>query len=245
MRAFPIRLFHAFIFGLVLGTVLSIASLHIFPRVAAEETGSPPSGENPPSPPPSPVPSPSNAESDFDNDGLTAAQEQIAGTSPFGHWVVDQHIISNLPENISYSSGIAIRVMDVNAAGTAVLRIPIEDPATQGVRMTSWSYDVTSGLSQIAPDAVNYDVEVFDINDEGTAVGRMISRLDWTAKGFIWQNGATGDLVTPDSYSTAVAKRINNRGNWVGFEMTVYGGWTPVAVIDGQVCRNQDDPCLL
>ncbi len=179
-----------------------------------------------------------DAASDFDGDGLTAKQEFETNTDHLGNWVSNTIILSGLPGNIHYSSSVPIKVIDVNSGGAVALTIPIEIPDSEEIRMTSWYYTEADGLIEIGNN-LDYDIEVFDLNDQGVAVGRMVSKVDWSVKGFIWQNGSLSDLTTPDLVP-AVATRINNRGNWVGFEQTQ--GWAPVAVINEQTWRNQVDP---
>ncbi|MDP3851915.1 MAG: hypothetical protein Q8Q59_15545, partial [Luteolibacter sp.] len=105
MNSWPVRLFHAMVLGLVLGTLLSMGTLQIMPSLAASPApgGGSGGGETPPppdsgpannSPPVDPndrdgdeIPNiwearfhhdpdaAADAGSDFDNDGLTALQE--------------------------------------------------------------------------------------------------------------------------------------------------------------------------
>jgi len=185
-----------------------------------------------------------DAGSDFDGDGITAKQEYTVDTNPQGNWTFQSVPLNDLTGTIDASIAAPIQVIDVNNSGSVVLRIQMVNPETSEVSKTSWFYSSAAGLTQIAPEATDYDVEVFDVNDSGVAVGRMISKLDGTLKGFIWQNGTTSDLTTPDG-NPAAAKRINNQGNWVGFEWNASTSWwTPVAVIDGQVWRNEYDLAL-
>lgn len=185
-----------------------------------------------------------DARSDFDGDGITARQECSIGTNPNGTWTIQTVPLNDLLPAMDQSATAPIQLVDVNNSGSVVFRIPIVNPQTFEVIKTSWYFSSSTGMVQIAPEATDYDVEVFDLNDEGVSVGRMISRLDGTVKGFIWQNGSVSDLITPDG-APAVAKRINNRGNWVGFQWEPMGAWGPnwypVAVIDGQLWKNEYD----
>ena len=249
-------MFNGGLLGVFLGTIFAL-SVHFggsfFSSASATPAENPPPEQQPPAQPIQPpddddddkIPNDweiqfghnpnddSDAESDFDNDGLSLAEEyqlhqSTGGQSgnPLGNWSVSTADLTDLCATLTSSAG--LKVVDVNNSGSVLLQ------SNDGFIEKAWTVDFPGNqdapvISEILdPENSGANIRASDINDNGTVACTVTPLLSSIPMGCLWTGGS---LI---SLGNSIAKRINNRGSWVGFS-EIDGIWQPTAFIDNQL----------
>lgn len=186
-----------------------------------------------------------DAASDFDSDGLTTLQEYelwnrtngLAG-NPLGKWTTLEMpidpIVHDTQEYDYFYQGSYVAA--ANDTGDIVISYYSYGTKTDG----SWTQTGNSAL--IHSDGTQQAISIpgkssgftyaSDINDRGDVLLQWYSD-DWsTSESYILKSDASVTQLTLNG-NACFAYRMNNFGDWIGYEITTTGEWKSVQVVDG------------
>lgn len=173
-----------------------------------------------------------DAASDFDNDGLTSRQEyelhiRTAGVAgnPLGKWA-SETLMPPAELGIQY-----LYPRDINRHGEVL----IDGAMASGVESRNGSIFVDEERNWMIigkSSSPSGHTSSSDLNDMGTVAGTWYSD-DWTdTGGFLWSATDGGRELFLNGRQ-AIPSKINNYGDWVGYQMDANQNWRPAYVMDG------------
>lgn len=261
MSAFPIRLFHAILSGLILGILLSIGGLQLMQRLSAtEETAGGTSGSSGQTTPPSLPPSPpvlNPTPDDLDGDGMPNAWEILHHHNPNdatdagsdfdkdGLTALQEYLANTDPlgnwavRNISLPEPLAAGMTGwgctaPNAAGDFALTRSGMDPSTGSMIREVSVYRSADGSWTRLPMPIEQwgYLEALDINDAGTVSVYACSTDGSTYRGFLWRTGEGFEELFDQQGHPAIAGRLNQWDEWLGWSTL---DWASIYSRNGQV----------